>query len=151
MDQTVADITDTSFLLGRAMKKKIFEATFKNGEINMMHVHVLGLLSCSQSMTMKQLADRLKITAPSATSLVEKLVKLGLIERERDPKNRRSVLVRISKKGKTSYDNKISESRKAMASVLSALSQDDQKEYLRILTILSESLDAKNSDDCCCL
>lgn len=47
-------------------------------------------------MTLRQLTEVLHVKAPAASTMVERLVELGLLTREENPKDRREVLVRIA-------------------------------------------------------
>lgn len=45
-------------------------------------------------------ADYLKISRPSATTLIKKLEKYGLVEKIQQPKNERNTLVRLTRRGR---------------------------------------------------
>lgn len=47
-------------------------------------------------MTVKELANILRVSAPSASSMVDRLVEMGALSREPDPKDRRRVIIRIT-------------------------------------------------------
>ena len=49
---------------------------------------------------MSDLADRVLITRPTVTRLVDRLVEQGLVERSQDPSDRRAVLVTLSATGR---------------------------------------------------
>ena len=48
-----------------------------------------------------ELAQQLQLKHHSAVELVERLEKLGLLERDSDPQDRRRVLLRVSERGET--------------------------------------------------
>ena len=49
---------------------------------------------------MSELADAAKIGKPTATVTVNSLIKMGLVNRERVPNDRRQVMVNLTTKGK---------------------------------------------------
>lgn len=51
--------------------------------------------------TIKQLAQKLYVKAPAASTMVDRLVELGILTREENPHDRREVLVRVSPKEET--------------------------------------------------
>ncbi len=57
------------------------------------HVHTTG------PMSMTEIAERMRHTTAAATGLVDRLQKLGFIDRVQAPDDRRKVLVRIRPKG----------------------------------------------------
>ena len=61
-------------------------------------VHMLFTIREHGSMTIKQLAQALCVKAPAASTMVERLVEMGILTREENPADRREVFVRISPK-----------------------------------------------------
>ena len=58
----------------------------------MLIVHELG------QATIKQLAEQLHVSPPSASTMVDRLVEMGALLREQNPENRREVMVRLADK-----------------------------------------------------
>jgi MarR family transcriptional regulator, organic hydroperoxide resistance regulator len=117
--------------LCRVMRKKML--CCEDGEVHMGRIHALLHIQENPRITMKQLADALKVSSPSATSFVERLVKLSLVERLHDKDNRRFVRLKLLPKGKKILKQKIAERRKMFVEVLGALSSNDQKVLFKIL------------------
>lgn len=59
---------------------------------------VKTLLECGE-LTMNELAERLDVSPPSASAMVDRLVEKGVFSREHSTKDRRKVVVRISPEG----------------------------------------------------
>lgn len=53
------------------------------------------------SMTMRQLTQALYVKAPAVSSMVDRLVDLGILTREENPKDRREVIVKVSVKSQS--------------------------------------------------
>lgn len=94
-------------LLMEETKRKYSTASFSFRDRNA----VAYLLRYEKGRTIGQLADYLKISRPSATTLVKKLEKHGLIRRYTEPGNERSTLVRVTRKGRmfSSYQRRYRE------------------------------------------
>lgn len=76
---------------------------------------------------MKELADFLGISPPSATSLVDTITKSELLERKADMNDRRVVRVRITKKGERyleAHKQKVAEILRQSIGKLTAKEQD---------------------------
>lgn len=86
---------------------------------------------------MKELAGFLSITPPSATSLINNLVEAGLIRRENDGHDRRSVRLGISKKGERQLEHWREKLVARMKERLDRLGEKDKDNLIRILTKLT--------------
>jgi DNA-binding MarR family transcriptional regulator len=64
-------------------------------------MNVLLLLHDGGSCTMTELATRVRLTRPALTSLVDRLVESGWVERSHDPGDRRRVLVALTDRFET--------------------------------------------------
>jgi DNA-binding MarR family transcriptional regulator len=62
--------------------------------ISMTHLHVLWTLREQGALPVTRLADFLGVAVPNATGLVDRMEQRGLVERDRDPADRRLVIVR---------------------------------------------------------
>jgi DNA-binding MarR family transcriptional regulator len=67
--------------------------------LNVSLCQALSALAGDVEMTMRQLARQLGITEGAATSVVDRLIRDGLMERRRDEKDRRIVKVRLTERG----------------------------------------------------
>lgn len=54
--------------------------------------------------SVKHLAERLQVSPPSASTMVDRLVEMGLLDRQPNPNDRRSVLIRLSPVGNESIE-----------------------------------------------
>lgn len=104
-------------------------------------LEVLRHIDCHEGLTMRDIARFLRITAPSATSLVEHLLDLGLVVRKRGT-DKREVRVSLSKKGHDAVTAYHRHSERVMRAVFSKLSKKDVEDLSRILETLSRSHDA---------
>ena len=72
--------------------------------ISMTQVHVLLMLQHHGEMTMSRLAEMLDVSLSNATGLIDRIEERGLVERVRDPEDRRVVIVRIAPAGRRLLD-----------------------------------------------
>ena len=95
---------------------------------------VLIFVAENDSPTMHDIAGRFKIAAPSATSLVDSLVRGKILLRVQDTLDRRAVRIILSPKGRTMAAT-ITKRRKAvLASVLKVLGPGEHRHLKRILS-----------------
>jgi len=86
--------------------------------------------------SMKEIANYLKITPPSATAIIETMQKKKLITRSTNIKDRRTIKIVLTPKAwklfKSFHDHKIT----VIEKMFSSLQDSDQKQLIRILNIL---------------
>ena len=94
---------------------------------------ILEFLAEREICKMKELAQALHLTMSAVTAIVDKMIELRMVKRERSSKDRRVVNVIMLNKGKEML-RKVSEARCSCVNELfSTLTQEDRNEYLRIL------------------
>lgn len=89
--------------------------------------------------TMHDIARRLRIAAPSATSLIEHLSKKRWITRHKNPGDKRVVRITLTVAGKKTLAGYRERSTTTMRRVFSKLPERDVTELIRILRNVSEA------------
>ncbi|MCD6288326.1 MAG: MarR family transcriptional regulator [Candidatus Hydrogenedentes bacterium] len=94
----------TIFEAARALQKRIMGRKCRFGSsdkdfchsLTMPQVNMLSVIRSFDGASLKDLANSLGVSAPSASSMVDRLVEMGAITREQNPDDRREVIVRVS-------------------------------------------------------
>jgi len=102
--------------------------------ISSTHLHVLYLLETEGSMTMGRLAERLDVSLPNVTGIVDRMAERGFVERGNDPGDRRVVKVRATAGGREAVEEIDQVRRQALKSILTRLLPDQQRRALRTFT-----------------
>lgn len=110
-------------------------------QLSMLQVQTLSLLKRNTSVQMRDIADYFHIELPSATSLLNKLVTLQLVERQPDSKDRRLVKVALTKEGDKLLETAMDKKIKHVEHMLSYLSESEQVELLRLLEKLNDRIE----------
>lgn len=95
---TIDHLLDTTFEIQRVLRQEMMKCAGL-GRINFQQIFALLIIDDHAGMTMKELAIALHITSPSATTLVDRLVKLQWVARKSDPKNRKLVRLSVTSAG----------------------------------------------------
>ena len=69
------------------------------GSLSLVHLNVLTVLEAEGPISMGRLADTLDVSVASATGIVSRMTDRGVVERRHDAKDRRVVLVHLTKAG----------------------------------------------------
>lgn len=101
---------------------------------------VVMLLGAERPMRMREIADSLGISLPAATSVVERTVTAGLVERCDDPADRRVVLCRLTRKG-TEFVRRFRDSDPLEdPALLSLLSTPELKAVIKAMSAIRRAL-----------
>jgi DNA-binding MarR family transcriptional regulator len=76
----------------------------KDSGLSPAQMHTVEIIGHNQDMRMKELAERLGVTTGTLTVGVDKLEKLGLVERKPHESDRRSWLIVLTEEGKEMYE-----------------------------------------------
>src|SRR5581483_10930329 len=94
----------------------------------------LWFVASREKPTMRDVAEHFKITAPSATFLVEELARSGLIERHANAKDRRKIELALTKKGRSIYKRASEKRSQVLHRMFEKLSERERADLNRLLT-----------------
>ena len=106
--------------------------------INSSDLECLDLILINGPSTAGEIARRTGLTSGAVTGLIDRLERLGLVERMADPKDRRKVLVRVREDKIAPIAALFAPLEKAMQALLADYSRDE----LKTLTDFNERADA---------
>ena len=93
----------------------------------------LKLIAEKGNPTMQEIAHHLRITAPSATSIITHLEKDGWIERQRESPDKRIVRVKVSAKGSQELAKHKERMMRLLRGLFETLPEKDARDFVRIL------------------
>lgn len=94
-------ITDIPTKVCRNLNNEFVKSIIKNLEVDFSHQHfaILKLLEENQHLYITEFVDILSITKPQMTALIEKLIKMGFVNRANDNNDRRKIYISATEKG----------------------------------------------------
>jgi DNA-binding MarR family transcriptional regulator len=96
----------------------------ENGDfLSMSQLEILSYVSDAKRPVMKDIADFLKITPPSATALIDNLVRSGQLRRTPDKHDRRIIRLSITAKGRQKLKKDFQRVKNNMKKVFSELNK----------------------------
>ncbi len=96
--QLINTVLESLATILRKMQRSVALGWFQL-DLSIAQVRVLFVLTQHHATTMSTIAQALGIGLPTASHLVEKLVRAGLVQRADDPKDRRHTLVHPTQQG----------------------------------------------------
>lgn len=104
---------------------------------------VIKMLEQLGDLSLSSLSERIRAQNSTVTGIIDRMEREGLVRRERSTSDRRVVLIRLSEKGARLAQKIEVEPMEIFRSALSALSRDDVRDLLRILTKLQKRVRAR--------
>lgn len=102
------------------------------GQVSFSQFFLLGFLDHQGTYTMSQVARTMGHTTAAATGLVDRLEKLGYVTRTHDKRDRRKVLVKITRKGSSLVNDIRQDVVDNLDEVMETLTDEEQKYWLKI-------------------
>lgn len=104
-------------------------------------VRTLAYLHRSPGSCLFHLAEHLGVTRPTASTVVERLVRRGMVSRAEDPQERRRVMLRLTPLGLRHFERTRQATQRWMAAVLSQLSPAELRHIKKGVTVLAAPFD----------
>ena len=99
----------------------------------------LRILNEQGQLTQRQLQDLMEIQQGSLSEIVKKLEDQGFIAREREPSDRRQLLIRATEEGRNQSRLRQEKRRRESQELMKALDSAEQERLLELLTKLLDS------------
>ena len=129
----MSDVFDYNFisdvimdLLKKYNKMESSRYIYRDYPLTMSEIYYILAIQNSQKKSMTDLAKNVDVNLSTATSMIDKLTRNGLVERIRDLGDRRQVFVQLTSKGEEIYTS-IIESRKIVMEKLFSLFTPEEK------------------------
>lgn len=119
-----------------------FRELLYGDELEMGQVDALDLLVSLGPARMRDLAASLRVDASTATRMVARLAEQGLVVREPDPDDARSVRVRLSDRGADAHATMNERRRQLFDEVLAGFAPAELHQFADLLERLVDSVDA---------
>jgi len=130
-----SSLGDLILVLRRKIMESLKRAGFEH-DLTFSQVEVMHFIGPSGKETMKNIADFLKITPPSATEIVAEMEKKGLVKRVDDKKDRRIVFIVLSPLAKKLFTSLHKRKELILNRIFSKLNKKDHENFERIIRIL---------------
>ncbi len=107
----------------------VFKAWHRHS-LSLVHLNVLTALETQGPLAMKRLAEVMDVSDASATGIVDRMEKRGLVERRHGTTDRRVILVHPTDAGARVFADMAAHRREMLSQVLGQLSEDEMSALL---------------------
>jgi MarR family 2-MHQ and catechol resistance regulon transcriptional repressor len=98
--------------------------------LSLVHLNVLTALEAEGALSMKQLAEAMDVSDASATGIVDRMEKRGLVQRRHSTDDRRVVRVHATEAGFQVFRDMATHRRESLMTVLAELTEDEMASLL---------------------
>jgi len=113
------------------------ERFFRSQGMNTAHFDVLAQVGAARGMTQQELADALLVTKGNISQLLSKLEQAGMISRQQEG---RTNCLSLTAQGQAVFEQVVPQQEALIAELLTPLSDDEQRELLRLLRKLDHGI-----------
>ncbi|RLB99190.1 MAG: hypothetical protein DRH76_00540 [Deltaproteobacteria bacterium] len=114
-------------------------------EMSMAQGHMIWVVREQGSMTIKELAEKLNVSPPSASVMVNKLVEKGMLTRRQSQKDRRKVVVELSDYSKDFMEKANQAVLELFAELVEKMGEDYARDWAKVLKRLSVIIEEKRA------
>jgi MarR family transcriptional regulator, organic hydroperoxide resistance regulator len=133
-DQTSQELVDNLYFLVKALHRGFHSEELKT-ELTFPQRMLIGMLARFDSLSVKQLSEKLELSHSTISGIVDRLERKSLVSRFQDPNDRRFTRVILADEVKQRMEEK--RSQNMFSGVVSAFKNANQEEQLKILTGLT--------------
>jgi DNA-binding MarR family transcriptional regulator len=121
------------------------------GSLSLVHLHVLTVLQVHGPLPMSKLADELDVSVASLTGIIDRMEARGLVERRREPDDRRVIVVHRTDAGDAVFGEMAAQRRKHLEALFDRMTHEELESFLVGLRALrrvrSESMAESDRED----
>jgi len=143
-NKTIKYIISLIFKTNRLIRERLRKEKKHSDPFSILRLESLRYIAEKGNPLMKEVADYFCITPPSATSLINPLVKSEMLKRVYDKNDRRIVRLSITSKGRKELKRGFNKLNNNMKKILMQLNINEQKNIIRILEKLSKIYENSN-------
>ena len=127
-------------IIHRKIRRDLFKVVFQRvGEdIAPHHLLIMKVLEEEGVLHISEIGDMAVISKSQMTHSIDKLIRLGMIERQPDAKDRRRANIRLTEKGRTTVEEVDRVSKSLMRAKLSSLGDEELKKLSDSLNYIAE-------------
>lgn len=129
---TLEELVSHMFIMARLMRDKM-SRNANTRQCTMLEFETLKYVKDADGPHMREVAKNFHVTPPAATLMIDGLVKEKLLARVLDPKDRRSVRVAITLKGKKLLERGITNKIKEMKKIFGILTPSERTHFMAVL------------------
>ena len=142
LEKTTNDLLSVPPLIFRGIRRKLLKVTLSdvNEDISPLHYEIIMLLHKVGTLHIAEIGERLLVARAQMTHLIDKLVALGMVERQVDNNDRRMIKIVLTAKSRAIVEEHDRNLRRAVRETLSCLADEEFEDLSNSLERLRKIL-----------
>jgi len=101
LDRVIESMIQIPPVMHRKLHRDLFKVVIQQFGMDIAPHHLMIMKELKESGTLysSEIGDAISIAKPQMTQSIDKLIGMGMVEREQDTKDRRKISIRLTKKG----------------------------------------------------
>ncbi|MEI6022537.1 MAG: MarR family transcriptional regulator [bacterium] len=132
MDHIDIELENALINFKRAIIETMRDQT-KKIDCTMAQWEILHIVSEKKNPTMKEIASLLQITPPSVTAIITPMIKKGLVKRQYDPADRRTVHITLTPKSSLIVKNLTNKKHSLFKKMFSKITISEKEYFITVL------------------
>ena len=112
----------------------------------MPQMSTLAVIREHEAMSLKEIAEATRVSAPSASAMVDRLVDIGVVTRVPSTTDRREVRIALSSDGKATVDAMEGQLLQAILDILEKLGTENARQWCEVYGKIQDILDAEKEE-----
>ena len=127
LSKITADLLSVPPLIFRGIRRKLLRTALANIDLDItpLHFEIMKLLHEAETLHPAEIGERLLVARAQVTHLIDKLVDLGIAERQTNTTDRRMTNILLTSEGKALFEEHDSNIKNAIKETLSHLSDEE--------------------------
>lgn len=136
----IDDIAEEVATLMPMIARRILLGFFQSVHLTQTQIFTIITLAEQAPIRLSEISQKMNISAPTVTGIVDRLVKLGYVKRVPDQEDRRAINVDLTVKGRNVAVKLKKTIKRKWKGLLIELSKSDQEQYIAILRKIKGNL-----------
>jgi len=141
LDQVIESMVRIPPIIHRKLHRELFKVVLQQfgTDIAPHHLMIMKELQESGTLHSSEIGDAISIAKPQVTHSIDKLIGMGLVERETDTKDRRKISIRLTQKGRDTMERLDKIMKDFVRDKLTVLSDDELGKLAESFNYIAET------------
>jgi DNA-binding MarR family transcriptional regulator len=141
LDRVIESMIRIPPIIHRKLHREFFKVMLQQFGIDIAPHHLMIMKELQESGTLhsSEIGDAISIAKPQMTHAIDKLISMGIVEREPDTKDRRKINIRLTHKGQETLERLDNNMKNILTEKLSILSGDELERLAGSFNYIAET------------
>lgn len=141
LDRVIESMIQIPPIMHRKLHRELFKVVLQQFGMDIAPHHLMIMKELKESGTLhsSEIGDAISIAKPQMTNSIDKLIGLGMVERETDTGDRRKISIRLTQQGQDTVERLDKIMKELVSDKLSVLSDDELDKLAESFNYIAET------------